>query len=205
MKILLVIITCLAGHLAYSQIALSLIDYNVVYRNCDNRLELGAGAETAFLVLESDQAQVFRTDSCFILRVSGTGKTVKVSARNFKDSSVVKTWEFRVMNLPAPVVYFGTYAEGETVTLDQPMIHVNYGENAVFANSDLEIVSYQVNSVSLEKPLGVTAGGTLTPEVMDALKKAKAVNKGKTITFDLVVLAKGKDGIIRKKTATFSY
>jgi hypothetical protein len=206
MKTIIGLIACFVSSFSFGQVALAMPEYNVVYRGYDNKFEIGAGEDTRFVVLESTQAEVFRGDSCFYVRPTGPEKTITVTMKNMKENKVLKTVEYRVLNLPVPSVYIGNALEGTTVvSLDQAMVRVGYEENAVLQSAGFDVISYEVNSVSIEKPLGVINGTKITPEVMDALTKAKAANKAKPITFNLVVQAKGKDGLIRKRTAAFIY
>ena len=206
MKIMIGLLACFVSSFSFGQVALAMPEYNVVYRGYDNKFEIGAGEDTRFVVLESTQAEVFRGDSCFYVRPTGPEKTITITMKNLKENKVLKTYEYRVLNLPVPSVYIGTALEGTTVvTLDQEAVRVGYEENAVLQSAGFDVISYEVNSVSIEKPLGVISGTKITQEVMDALTKAKAANKGNPITFNLVVQAKGKDGLIRKRTAAFIY
>lgn len=206
MKTIIGLIACFVSTFSFGQVVLSQPEYNVVYRGYDNKFEIGAGADTRFVVLESDQAEVFRGDSCFILRPNGPQKTITVTVKNLKENKVLKTAEYRVLNLPVPSVYWGNTPEGSpVVTLDEANLRVGYDENTVLQSAGFDVISYEVTSVSIEKPLGVITGGKITQEVMDALTKAKSANKGKPVSFNVVVQAKGKDGLIRKKTAAFTY
>lgn len=206
MKIVIALMACLFSSLSFGQIALGMPEYNVIYRGYDNKFEIGAGEDTRFIVLESTQAEVFRGDSCFYVRPNGPEKTITITMKNLKENKVLKTYEFRVLNLPVPSVYIGSALEGTTVvTLDQATVRVGYEENAVLQTAGFDVISYEVTSVSIANPLPSISGSKITPEVIDALTKAKAANKGKQITFNLVVQAKGKDGLIRKRTAAFIY
>lgn len=206
MKIVISLITCLICNFSFSQVALGFPEYNVVYRGYDNKIKIGAGSETAFLDLESDQAQIFRTDSCFILKPHPSAKNITVIARNFKDKNVVGTWQFRVLNLPTPTVFWGVSPAGTpVVTLDKVNLRVGYDENSVLEHPGFEIINYQVNSPLIATPLPPIAGGAITQEVIDALTKAKSANKGKPVGFNVTVQVKGRDGLIRKMTAEYTY
>lgn len=206
MKIVIGVIVCFVSSLSFGQVALGTPEYNVVYRGYDNKFVIGAGEETRFVVLESPQAEVFRGDSCFYVRPNGPEKTLTLTMKNLKENKVLKTYEYRVLNLPVPSVYIGSALEGTTVvTLDQELVRVGYEENAVLQSAGFDVISYEVTSVSIANPLPSISGSKITAEVMDALTKAKAANKGKPVTFNLVVQAKGKDGLIRKRTAAFIY
>lgn len=206
MKIVIGLIACLISSMSFGQIALGMPEYNVVYRGYDNKFEIGAGEDSRFVVLESTQAEVFRGDSCFYVRPNGPEKTITITMKNLKENKVLRTYEYRVLNLPVPSVYVGSALEGTTVvTLDQAEVRVGYEENAVLQSAGFDVISYEVTSVSIASPLPSISGSKITPEVIDALTKAKAANKGNQITFNLVVQAKGKDGLIRKRTAAFIY
>lgn len=206
MKIVIGLIACLISSMSFGQIALGMPEYNVVYRGYDNKFEIGAGEDSRFVVLESTQAEVFRGDSCFYVRPNGPEKTITITMKNLIENKVLRTYEYRVLNLPVPSVYVGSALEGTTVvTLDQAEVRVGYEENAVLQSAGFDVISYEVTSVSIANPLPSISGSKITPEVIDALTKAKAANKGNQITFNLVVQAKGKDGLIRKRTAAFIY
>lgn len=205
MKTMMSILALCVCQLGISQIELALPEFNVVYRDYDNCFKIGAGAETAFLELESQEAEVFRTDSCFVVRPSGSYKTITIMARNFKDKQVVKTWQFRVLSLPVPNVYWGNFIEGNHVGLEEQEIRVNYDASSIFASEGLEVLSYTVTSVAFANPLSTITGSAITKDVTDTLRKAKGASKGKMVPFTVVVQAKGKDGIIRKLTAEFKY
>lgn len=206
MKIMIGLLACFVSSFSFGQVALAMPEYNVVYRGYDNKFEIGAGIDTRFVVLESNQAEVFRGDSCFYVRPTGPEKTITITMKNLKENKVLKTYEYRVLNLPVPSVYIGSALEGTTVvTLDQELVRVGYEENAVLQSAGFDVISYEVTSVSIANPLPSINGSKITAEVMDALTKAKAANKGNPITFNLVVQAKGKDGLIRKRTAAFIY
>ncbi len=206
MKTMMSLLACLMAGFSFGQVALAMPEYNVVYRGYDNKFEIGAGADTRFVVLESSQADVFRGDSCFYVRPTGPEKTIKITMKNLKEDKVLKTYEYRVLNLPVPSVYLGDALEGTTVvTLENASVRVGYEENAVLQSAGFDVISYEVNSVSIANPLPAITGAKITPEVIDALRKAKEANKGKQVTFNLVVQAKGRDGLIRKRTAAFIY
>ncbi|WP_343631408.1 hypothetical protein [Fluviicola sp.] len=206
MKIVVGLLACFISSFSFGQVALAMPEYNVVYRGYDNKFEIGAGADTRFIVLESTQAEVFRGDSCFYVRPNGPEKTITVTMKNLKENKVLKTYEFRVLNMPVPSVYVGSALEGTTVvTLDNADVRVGYEETAVLQSAGFDVISYEVTSVSIANPLPSITGSKITPEVIEALRKAKEASKGKPITFNLVVQAKGKDGLIRKRTAAFIY
>ncbi len=206
MKIVIGLIACIVSSLSFGQVALGMPEYNVVYRGYDNKFVIGAGEESRFVILESAQAEIFRGDSCFYVRPNGPEKTLTLTMKNLKENKVLKTYEYRVLNLPVPSVYIGSALEGTTVvTLDQELVRVGYEDNAVLQSAGFDVISYEVTSVAIANPLPSINGSKITAEVMEALTKAKAANKGKPVTFNLVVQAKGKDGLIRKRTAAFIY
>ncbi len=206
MKVVIGLAACFVSAFSFGQVALAMPEYNVLYRGYDNKFEIGAGADTRFVVLESTQAEVFRGDSCFYVRPTGPEKTITLTMKNLKENKVLKTYEYRVLNLPTPSVYLGSALEGTTVvTLDQAVVRVGYEENAVLQSAGFDVISYEITSVSIANPLPSIVGSKITPEVIDALRKAKAANKGQPLTFNLIVQAKGKDGLIRKRTAAFIY
>lgn len=206
MKIIISLIACFICYFSFSQVALGFPEYNVVYRGYDNKIKIGAGSETAFLDLESDQAQIYRTDSCFILKPHASAKNITVIARNFKDKNVVGTWQFRVLNLPVPTVFWGVSPAGTAVvTLDKTNLRVGYDDNSFLENAGFEVVNYQVNSPLIATPLPQISGGAITQEVIDSLTKAKSANKGKPVEFNVTLQVKGRDGLIRKMNAEYTY
>ena len=197
--ILLLFLSCAANGMTQGMI--SLPEYNVLFKDYDNIVMIGAGSKTELIMLESEQISITKRDSVFILRVTVRDRTADVYVRNTKNNEIIDVLKFRIMNLPEITVSWGIYPDGSEISLDQTSIEVGY-DNSFF--TEFEVDSYEISSPYFEKTLKIV-NGSIIREVIDALKKAKAAAKGKTITFDVVVQAKGKDGIIRKKTATFSY
>lgn len=187
-----------------AQGVISFPEYNVLYKGYDNVLVIGAEQRIESLVLEGNGLSITKSnDSCFILRVSGTGRTAQINVKN-KLGKSLGTWQFRVMNFPQPVLHWGIYSDGSEVSLDQLTIRADYGEKALWGDVDLEIKSYEINSDLFEKPLKISKG-LITQEVIEALEKAKVSNEGKPVAFDLNAIVRGKDRILRRVRASFVY
>lgn len=190
---------------AKAQGVISFPEYNVLYRNYDNVLVLGAGSQTESLTLESEHAAITKqADSSFVLRITGTGRTVEVNIRNTKTRAVIQTWNFRVMNLPAPVLFWGTYAEGSVITLDQDCVRMDYDELVIFGDPGFEILSQEwwiegMDAVWKKK------GNLISPDFKEALKREKALREGREVRFSVAVQFRSRDGIVRKKTTQFRY
>ena len=187
-----------------AQGVVSLAEYNILYKAYNNEIVFGAGKKTKSLVLEGEGISVSKaTDSTYILRVSTTQRMARLYAKN-KRGKIMKTWVFRIMNLPDAIIYWGIYPPGSQIALDQPALRSDYGDAVFWTNSEIEIQTYEINSPLFDEPLKVS-GGAITPEVIAALKKAKALNNGETISIELVAQVKGKDQILRKASASFVY
>lgn len=189
---------------AFGQGVVSMVEYNVLYKAYNNEIVFGAGKKTKSFVLEGEGITVNKvTDSTYILRVSTTQRMCRLYAKN-KRGKIMKTWVFRIMLLPDAVIYWGIYPPGSQITLDQPALRSDYGNDIFWTNSEIEIQTYEINSPLFAEPLKVS-GGSITTEVIEALKRAKALNNGETIAIEMVAQVKGKDQILRKASAEFTF
>lgn len=89
---------------------LSNVEYNLLYRNYNNKLEILVGNEFDSTWLEIDNGVVKTTKNNFFYVVPGKGRVTNISVMSrIKDSSfVVNKWTFRVSNLPIPDLYIGS-------------------------------------------------------------------------------------------------
>lgn len=194
---------CAFGGMA--QGVISLPEYNILYKAYDNIVVFGAGKKTKSLILESEELSISKqTDSTYIVKVSTTSRTAKINIRKKFTKRIVGTLEFRIMNLPSAVIYWGIYPPDSEVSMDQGALHSDYGKDVFWVNSELEISSYEINSPLFEASLRISKG-IITPEVISALKKAKTLNNGKQVNFYIVAIVKGKDQILRVARASFVY
>lgn len=178
-------------------------DSAVLYRGYENLLVLEIGDS---LVLESKQVSVTRSGAVdCVLRVSTINRTAELTVRNMHTGKVAETWQFQVRNLPAPVLSWGVYPDSSVVSMDQTILVANYGNNSLFEDPGFEIESYEISSLVLEHPIHVS-GEVITREVVDALEKAKALNEGKPVVFGVMAkVRKKREGVLRKKSALFTY
>lgn len=177
----------------------------VLYRGYDNKLELGAGRKTEFLTLEGEGVSVQKqADSSFIVRISGTGRAVVLNVKNTKTGKVVAQQSYRVMNLPPPVLFWGKYADGSKITLDQEELSAAYDDSGLFGDSKFTVLVYEVYIEGFDGVFKV-GGSKITPEIIEGVKKARALKEGREIEITVVAKVSGRDDILRKKTARFFY
>ncbi|MNU69884.1 hypothetical protein D3C71_592820 [compost metagenome] len=204
-KIRLILLILFAAFESTAQGVISCPEYAVLYREYDNRIELGAGRMTKSLTLEGEGVNVQKQDdSSFIVRITGTGRTVVLNVKNTKTGKIVEQWSYRVMNLPPSVLYWGKYVDGSKITLDQEQLSVNYGDPALFGNSLFTVIVYEVLIEGVEESFKV-AGSEIAPEIIEGLKMARALKEGKEIEVTVVATIAHRDCILRKKIAKFFY
>lgn len=181
-------------------------DSAVLYRGYENLLVLEVGKHLDSMVMESGQVSIARSgDSSYVVRVSTTGRTVEITLRNRGTNKIVRTRQFQVANLPSPILYWGIYPDSSVVSMDQITLRADYGSNSLFEDAGFEIESYEISSLLFEHPIRIS-GGIITREVVDALKKAKALNAGNPILFGVMAKVRKKNkGVLRKKSAVFTY
>jgi len=204
-RFVIVFLVLFSSFQGMSQGVVSFPELNVLYKAYENVLVLGAGKKTKSLVLESKELSISKSnDSCYVVRVNTTSRTAQITIRNKWTHKIIGTWQFRIMNLPSAVLYWGIYPPDSEVSLDQPALRSDYGKDIFWANSEIEISSYEINSPLFETSFRVSKG-MITPEVIAALESAKQLNKGNPVDFYVVAQVKGKDRILRRTEAHFMY
>ncbi|WP_343605986.1 hypothetical protein [Fluviicola sp.] len=204
-QLLFILFLLITPLISVAQGVISLPEYNVLYRAYPNRVVLGAGSKTSEFTLESTDAAIVREgDSVFIVRITGTNRTVDLNIRNTKSNEIVQVWRYRVMNLPVPVLYWGQYPEGSKVTPDQGEWNLAYEENVIFGEADFEIVSYEL-WIDGTSYVWKCKGNLIVPDFVESLKATKVLNNGQEIHFSVAVQYRSNDGVQRLKRATFSY
>lgn len=205
MRLILFLIILFAVFESEAQGVISFPEYNILYRAYENRVELGAGGMTESLTLEGEGVNVLKqADSSFIVRISGTKRTVVLNVKNTKTGKIVAQWTYRVMNLPSPVLFWGKYPDGSKITLDQDELVANYNDTGLFGDSKFTILVYEVQIEGTQETFKVS-GNKIIPEIIEGLKIARALKEGKKIEMTVVANVTHKDGITRKETARFFY
>ncbi len=205
MRVILFLMILFAVFESTAQGVISCPEAAVLYRGYDNKLELGAGRKTEFLTLEGEGVGVQKqADSSFIVRISGPGRMVVLNVKNTKTGKVVAQQSYRVMNLPSPVLFWGKYADGSKITLDQEELWANYDDSDLLGDLKLAVLVYEVQIEGFDGVFKV-GGNKITPEISEAVKKARALKEGKEVVITLVANVSGRDHILRKKTARFFY
>lgn len=204
-KIRLILLILFAAFESAAQGVISFPEYNILYRAYDNRVELGAGSMTESLTLEGEGVNVLKqADSSFIVKISGTGRSVALNVKNTKTGEIIAQWSYRVMNLPPPVLFWGKYVDGSKITLDQDKLFANYDDAGLFGDSPFTVLLYEVRIEGIEESFEVI-GSKITPEIIEGLKMARALKEGRKIEITVVANIAHRDCILRKKTATFFY
>lgn len=177
----------------------SLPNLNVLYIGYDNEVEAVASGydET---VLTGSSVDLRKKDGRYIasphkvrqasLTVSGkssvTGKTVKLG-----------TYNFRVLRMPDPEIYWGMAKNGERGNARERNLFAKYPPE-VPLNAGFDVKSWEmvINGAPGAPPRGT--GSVLSDQAMSLLRQARP---GTNVTFYLKVM--GKDRIERTKTASF--
>lgn len=190
---------------ASAQGVVSFPEYNVLYKGYDNIVVFGAGKKTKSLVLESEQLSISKlTDSSYVLKVNTTNRIAKITVRKKLTKKIVGTFEFRIMNLPSPVVYWGEYKQNSQITLDQNYFSATFDEYELLSNKEFEVQTYEIAAEFMEQPVK-GSGYLIKEEAITELKKAKVLNGGKPIRISVMLQVRGPDGILRKKSSEFTF
>lgn len=205
MRLVLFLMILFAVFESTAQGVISCPEMAILYRGYDNKLELGAGKKTEFLTLEGEGVSVQKqADSSFIVRISGTGRTVTLNVKNTKTGKVVAQWNYRVMNLPPPVLFWGKYVDGSKITLDQDELSANYDDSGLFGDSKFTVFDYEVQIEGIDEIFKVS-GNKITSEIIEGVKMARALKEGREVGITVAAKIAGRDCILRKNTARFVY
>jgi gliding motility-associated protein GldM len=178
----------------------SLPDLNVMYRGYPNKVNAVASGYDQ-TILSGQGCSLSKTGTGWIASPDKV-KTCKLTVSG-KSSITNKTvslgsFEFRVMNLPNPELYFGASASGERASRAETKLFSKYPPE-IPLNATFRIVTWEliIQGNPGAPPRGT--GDVLNAQAISLLKQAKP---GSTITFFTEVI--GPDNVKRKKTGAYT-
>lgn len=177
----------------------SLPELNVLYKGYNNIVE-GVASGYDQTILTGQGVTLTKSGKGYIGRVSGAGRTAKITIAG-KSSAANKTvtlgtFEFRVMNLPPPSLFFGATEDGGKASKAETRLFARYSDSPLKA--EFTVQSWELNVAGAPRPAKGT-GNTLNADGASLLKQAKP---GSSISF--MTQVKGPDGILRKKSGVFT-
>jgi len=177
----------------------SLPELNVLYRSYPNKVEAVASGYDQ-TILSGNGVSLTRSGTGWIANPgAGREATITVSGRSSVTNKTVSlgSFNFRVLRLPDPELYFGAAKSGETASRAETRLFAKYPPE-IPLNATFTVLSWElaVPNNPTAPPRG--SGGQLTPLASSLLKQVKP---GTLIGFMTDV--RGPDGITRKKGGTF--
>lgn len=179
----------------------SLPELNVLYRGYANKVE-GAASGYASYDLRGSGVTLKRSGQQYIASPgSGRECTISIVGKNPDGSSAnLGSYKFRVSNLPAPTIKFGSLWDGDeagSATMKSNTTLFAKYPPEIPLEAKFSVKSWEVSVSGAPRPES-GSGSRLTPKAMSLIKQAK---KGSLISF--MTRVTGPDGKTRKKGATF--
>lgn len=172
---------------------------NVMYRGYENQIAASASGYPDFKLVGTG-ISIVKKDRGFIGRPTTTGRTASIAVMGINKqtgkSVNLGSFEFRVMNLPRPSLYFGTAAEGEFISNKETRIFVKYGPE-IPLNVNFRIINWELGLSGVAKTAKGT-GGVLNQEGTNLMRQARS---GMLASF--VITVEGPDKGVRKITGSF--
>ena len=177
----------------------SLPELNVLYKGYNNVVE-GVASGYDQTILAGQGVTLTKSGKGYIGRVSGAGRTAKItiSGKSTKTNKTVSlgSFEFRVMNLPPPSLFFGATEDGGKASKAETRLFARYSDSPLKA--EFSVQSWELNVAGAPRPAKGT-GNTLNADGISLMRQAKP---GSSISF--MTQVKGPDGILRKKSGVFT-
>ncbi|WP_251623524.1 gliding motility protein GldM [Odoribacter lunatus] len=182
-------------------VVISPIKMNVFYLGVDNPVSLAApGLPPDLIEPEISNGELIKKDGGYIVRPKVAGKKCEISvyAKINGQRRKLQTQEFRVKEVPDPVVKVGGEKGG---TIKKNLLVAAGGVDVVLENFDFDM-KFKVESFNLYTVVDGytqdirTNGSSFTP---DQLKLIKSLKRHQILIIDQVMV-KGPDGTTRKLT-----
>lgn len=178
--------------------SIELTDLNVLYRGYDNKVEATASGYPETL-LTGQNASVSRSGKGYVVR-PGSGKTayLTVSGKDKEGKTFqLKRGEYRVSNLPDPVLYWGAAKSGDKGSRSSRLLIAKYPPE-IPLNASFSIVKWTCYAPGLKGAPPTGPGGNIAA----AGALINAVPPGTGLSFTCTV--RGPDGIARQIGGSWS-
>lgn len=179
--------------------AIELTELNVLYRGYANKVE-ASGSGFQEISLGGSGVSISRSGQGYIVQPTGRGKTatLTVTGRNKNgDSQVLKTAQYRVSNLPDPVLYWGSAKSGTKGAKSSRLLLAKYPPE-IPLNAEFKVIQWTCYAPGLKGAPPTGAGSNLAA----AGPLIQAVKPGTGISFNATV--RGPDGIARQVGGSWS-
>jgi len=200
--VLLTALFCTQLSLLFAQETVSAIeitDFNILYRGYDNRVK--------FAVTPSENCEIrLLGNNCTIRKDStnefyyvrpGNGRIAILIVETFRGDSVLysKRSEYRVSNLPYPVIYWGSAKSGGKAFINSRLLQAIYPPE-VPLSANFTILNWELFEDGESKATGSEGNLSEASEYLETLKESTS------LFFNVSVL--GPDGISRNLEAHFT-
>lgn len=179
--------------------ALEMFEHNVLYRGYLNRIHaVVSNTEGKEVVLTSKELQISKDDSTtFTVKPIERNKsaTINISLTSNGDTSFVRSVNYRIMNLPTPILYWGPNKDGTHASIKEKKLFVKYPPE-ITLNAVFSILTWEISIDSSFNALPIMGRGSNISEANSLLKK---VNHSSIVS--VVITYVGPDEIRRKLSA----
>ena len=172
---------------------------NVMYRGYDNVISASASGYPDFKLV-GNGINISISGTGFIGRAITTGRTASIAIMgiNKQTGKSVKLgdFDFRVMNLPRPNLYFGTAGEGESINSNDTRLFAKYGPD-IPLNASFQLVKWELSISGF--PRTITGSGNILSQ--DGVNMLRQARSGSMVSVIATVV--GPDKGTRKITSTY--
>lgn len=178
----------------------SLPKMNVLYRGIENEIDASASGYPDFKISGNGVSLTKSSGGSYVGKVNTTGRKASISISGFNKQTgktvSLGTFDFRVMNLPRPGLFFGTAADGEVVNPQERNLFVRYGPD-IPLDVKFTVIDWELSTSNAPRPTkGI--GNVLTQEGSNMLRQARS---GSLVSFFVNIQEPG--GGKRRITGTF--
>lgn len=179
-----------------SDFNVSMLEHQAVYRGLINQIEINTTEDTSSFIVRCPNCITFEKGSeMYTYNVHpGKGKYVEILITR-KDSTMIHSHKIPVLYLPNPVLFYGAVKSGNKCTPEAAVFFAKYPPQ-MNLTAEFEVVKWNV-SIGNESFAG--EGKTLSKEAQEHLKSIEG-----NVTFSVLAIVKGQDGINRKIGGAFS-
>lgn len=172
---------------------------NVLYRGYDNQIAASASGYPEFKLV-GQGVNVIKNGKDFTGKINTTGRTASIAIMGINKTTGKSVnlgkFDFRVMNLPRPSMFFGTSGEGDKINPTETKLFVKYGPE-IPLNVNFRIKDWKLSLSGVAKSVS-GSGNTLNTDGVNLLRQGRT---GMLATFILTV--EGPDRGSRIITASF--
>ena len=189
---------CFIPSLCFGQIvdaAIEMEELNVLYRGYPNKLHVVvSNSEGKKISLTSNELSISPIeDFYYIVKPISSARTAKINVLLIgeTDTTLVRSIDYRISNLPKPTLYWGSSKDGEHANIKEKKIFIKYPPE-ITLNASFKIINWELAIDSSFNIRPVRGKGSLITDAEQVLNK---VTKHSSIY--MVVTYVGPDDIHR--------